>query len=200
MLNMASRTPGRPRSRSVDDAILRAAGELLRDAGVEGTTINAVARRSGVARASIYLRYPDRDALLLATIRSAIGRDPMPMTGDLERDLRRAAGQARAVLSSAPFRRVFPRLVAGLLETGRPRPVTYDMLAPSRNLAVEEYRQLASTAGLRTDVDADLVIDMLIGGLLNRMLVTGRPPSARDAKQIVDILLEGLRRKPGRRR
>ena len=56
MLNMASRTPGRPRSRSVDDAILRAAGELLRDAGVEGTTINAVARRSGVARASIYLR------------------------------------------------------------------------------------------------------------------------------------------------
>jgi AcrR family transcriptional regulator len=178
----------------VDGAILRAAAELLHESGVEGVTINAVARRSGVARASIYLRYAGRDALLTATIRAAIGRDPILLTGDLEHDLLRGADQTRAILSSAPFRRVFPRLVAGLLEPrGTPEAISYDMLAPNRPLLVEEYRQLAAATGLRTDVNAELVVNLMIGGLLNHLLVTGRPPTAAHVEQTVTVLLEGLR-------
>lgn len=188
-------TAGRPRSHAVDRAILRAATELLEASGVEAMTINAVARRSGVARASIYLRYPGRDALLMAAIRSAIGREPIPATGDLTRDFHRSAEQVRAILASASFRRVFPSLVSGLLAPrGGPHAITYDMLAPNRPLLIEQYRALAGDAGFRTDIDAQLVVDMLIGGLLNRLLVTGRPPSKQDAEQVVRILLEGLRR------
>ena len=186
---------GRPRSADVDAAILRAAAELLRDEGIEGTTINAVARRSGVARASIYLRYRGRDALITAAIRAAIGREPIPTSGDLERDFYRAAEQARTVLSSKGFQKVLPRLIEGLLQPrGGPRSISYDMLAPNRSLFVDEYRELADGAGLRSDVDPGLVANLLIGGLLNHLLVTGRSPSAADSKQVVDILLEGLRR------
>ncbi len=185
---------GRPRSPAVDAAILRAATELLAAKGPAGTTINAVARRSGVARASIYLRYPGRDALVTAAIRTAIGREPIPVTGDLERDFRRAAAQVRAILSSKPFRAVFPRLIEGLLRPrNRPGSITYAMLAPARELLVEEYRELAGPSGMRTDLDAELVVDLLIGGLVNRMLVTGRPPSEADGKGAVEALLGGLR-------
>lgn len=38
-------------------------------------------------------------------IRAAKGREPIPATGDLERDLYRAAEQARAVLSSKEFQK-----------------------------------------------------------------------------------------------
>jgi AcrR family transcriptional regulator len=191
------RTAGRPRSADVDAAILRATAALLLEAGVEGTTINQVARRSGVARASIYLRYPSRDVLITAAIRAAIGRPPIEPSGDLERDLHRAAGQVRAVLSSRPFRQIFPRLVAGLLEPrDGHRSITYDMLAPNRSLLVDEYARLAETAGFRTDVPPELVIDGLIGPLINRMLVTGRPPTHEDAKLVVDLLIAGLRRRP----
>jgi AcrR family transcriptional regulator len=185
---------GRPRSATVDAAILRATAQLLVEAGVAGTTINAVARHSGVARASIYLRYPTRDALITAAIRAAIGRDPIPVTGDLENDFHRAAEQARAILASKPFRAVFPRLVEGLLRPrGAPGAVTYAMLAPNRALLVDEYRALAARAGMRSDLDADLVVDLLIGGLINRLLVTGAPATHADAEGAVDILLEGLR-------
>lgn len=185
---------GRPRSSTIDGAILRAATELLVEVGVDGTTINAVARRSGVARASIYLRYPGRDALLTATIRAAIGREPIAVSGDLEQDLYRAAEQTRAILSSKPFRAVFPRLIEGLLRPrGGPGAITYAMLAPNRGLIVDEYRALAGQAGMRSDLDADLVVDLLIGGLINHLLVTGTPPTRVDAKQVVEVLLTGLR-------
>jgi len=178
----------------VDAAILRATSELLLEAGLEETTINAVARRSGVARASIYLRYPGRDALITATIRAAIGRDPIPATGDLEEDLRRGAEQTRVVLTAKRFQKVLPLLIDGLLQPrGGPRSITYDMLAPNRSLLVDEYRLLAEGAGLRSDVDPDLVVNLLVGGLLNHLLVTGVAPSASDAAQVVAILLEGLR-------
>ena len=60
-------------------------------------------------------------------------------------------------------------------------------------LIVDEYRALAGKAGLRTDVDADLVVDLLIGGLLNHLLVTGTVPTHGDAEQVAEILLAGLR-------
>ncbi len=188
-----STAAGRPRSAAVDAAILRAATELLVQGGVGATTINAVARRSGVARASIYLRYPGRDALVTAAIRAAIGRDPIPVTGDIVRDLHRGAEQTRAILASKPFRAVLPRLIEGLLRPrGRPGAITYAMLAPNRQLIVDEYRALAGQAGLRSEFDADLVVDLLIGGLLNRLLVTGVPPTHADAEHTVEVLLAGL--------
>jgi len=185
---------GRPRSADVDAGILRAATGLLSEGGPAATTINAVARRSGVARASIYLRYPGRDALVTAAIRATIGREPIPVTGDLENDFHRAAEQVRAVLASKPFQAVLPRLVDALLQPrDRPGAITYAMIGPARELLVEEYRELAGPSGLRTDLDADLVVDLLIGGLLNRLLVTGTAPTRADADVAVEALLGGLR-------
>jgi len=195
-MSLTGGTPvaGRPRSARVDVAILRAAKELLASVGPDATTINAVARRSGVARASIYLRYPNRDALLAAAIRAAIGRPPIPITGNLVEDLHRGAQQARAVLASKPFQALLPNLIAGLLRPrSKPQAITYAMLAPHRGLIADEYRSLASDAGLRSDADADLVVDLIIGGVLNHLLVTGSVPSASTTRQAVEILLDGLR-------
>ena len=49
---------GRPRLPDTDRAILRAVGELMAEQGMSGTTINAVAARSGVARGTVYRRFP----------------------------------------------------------------------------------------------------------------------------------------------
>ena len=185
---------GRPRDPALDARILRAAIATFRERGVEGTTVNAVARRAGVARATIYLRYPSRDLLITAAIRAAIGREPIRASGDIERDLHRAGEQGRAVFSSRPFQRLLPRLIDGLLQPkSSPTAITYDMLAPNRMLLVEQYRALAEEAGLRTDVDPELVADVIIGALMNRLLVTGQSPSTADAEGVVTILLEGLR-------
>src|SRR5258708_34418773 len=72
----ARNSPGRPRSRAVDRAILRAALELFIDHGVEGASIEKIARRAGVAKTSVYRRWPTRESLLapaIEAVRSAAG-------------------------------------------------------------------------------------------------------------------------------
>jgi AcrR family transcriptional regulator len=195
------RPRGRPRSPSVDEAILDAALELLIEEGLPGTTISAVAARSGVARATIYLRWPTRDALITAAFVHAKGRPPFRLTGDLETDLETGAEWARAIFSEPAFRAVLPLVVRVLLDKDRSdSALTYDALAPNRQLAVEEYALQAPEAGLRTDVDALLISDMIVGGLLNRLLATGMPPTHEDAQHVVDVVLNGVRTGSLRRR
>ncbi len=185
---------GRPRDPTVDKRVLRATVAILRERGVAGTTVNAVARRAGVARASIYLRYPSRDRLITAAIRAAIGREPILASGDLERDIRRTAEQARAIFSSRQLQRLLPPLIEGLLQPrNSPTALSYDILAPNRRVLVNEYRELASATGFRTDVDPETVFDQIVGPILNRLLVTGTAPAADEVDALVDVLIKGLR-------
>jgi len=185
---------GRPRSRDVDEATLQAAVDLLAMKGPEAVTINAVARRSGVARASVYLRYPSRHALLDAALRAAIGRQPFPLTGELLADLRLGGAQAQAIFASPRFQAVLPEIVRDLLQQGDgPDTITYDMVAPNRRPLAEEYRRQAAGAGLRTDVDADLPLELVLGALLLHLLADGTPATSERADLVVDVVIDGLR-------
>jgi AcrR family transcriptional regulator len=197
----SSRPRGRPRSPSVDEAILDAALELLIEEGLPGTTISAVAARSRVARATIYLRWSTRDALITAAFVRAKGRPPFRLTGDIETDLETGAEWARAIFSEPAFRAVLPLVVRVLLDKDRSdSALTYERLAPNRQLGAEEYELQAAGAGLRTDVDPLLVSDLIVGGLLNRLLATGTAPTHEDAQHAVDVVLNGLRTGSRRRR
>jgi AcrR family transcriptional regulator len=189
---------GRPRSHDVDVAILSAAIDLLASGGPAGVTINAVARRSGVARASIYLRYPGRDALLAATLRAAIGREPFALSGDLLTDLRQGAIQAQAILAHPQFRVVLPEIVRALLRQREGADaVTWDLVGPNLGRIADEYPRLAAAAGLRTDVDPDLIGRTIVGALLMALLDKGVAPSRHDAEQTVEIILEGFKARGG---
>lgn len=59
-----SRGPGR----HTLDNILRAAGEILDEAGYEGFNTTAVAQRAGISTATLYRHYPDKHAVLRALI------------------------------------------------------------------------------------------------------------------------------------
>ena len=188
------RSPGRPRSGAIDDAILNAAVELLESVGPEGTTISAVVRRSGIARASVYLRYPARGALVAAAIRRELGRVPYRVTGDIEKDLRTAAEQSRTALDSFHFRTLLPLIISGLLRLeDDSQRITYETVAPNRHTFAEQYRALAADSGFRTDIDAEIVPDMVLGGLLIHLLATGSVPSTEVANQMIDVIVAGLR-------
>ena len=186
--------PGRPRSQDVDEAILKAAVELLAAKGPDGLTINAVARRSGVARASIYLRYPGREALLAATLRRAIGRDPYPLSGNLETDLRHAGVQAQAIMATPSFRAVLPEIVRGLLrQPDGADAISFDLVAPNLRPLADEYERLAPQAGFRADLAPDLPAIVIVGTMLLSLLVHGTPPTPETAARTVELVLAGLK-------
>ena len=86
---------GRQRSQAADDAILAATIDLLRELGYRGLTMSAVIERSGVSSATLYRRWPTKQSLVVAALRT-ITADPGPadtgsFAGDLEAFVKRIA-------------------------------------------------------------------------------------------------------------
>ncbi|MGO9140193.1 MAG: TetR/AcrR family transcriptional regulator, partial [Streptosporangiaceae bacterium] len=79
---------GRPRSEQADRAILQAATEILAERGLGGMSIEEVAARAGVGKATIYRRWSSRGTLALdAFLAEFQGQQPSPDTGTLRGDL-----------------------------------------------------------------------------------------------------------------
>src|SRR5436190_19214651 len=79
---------GRPRDRGVDEAILAAAVDLLAEIGFARLTMEQVAARAGVGKASLYLRWPNKVALVAEAIQHRSAVEPeVPETGSLRDDM-----------------------------------------------------------------------------------------------------------------
>jgi AcrR family transcriptional regulator len=94
-VTVAAPSKGRRRSQAADDAILGATLDLLRLHGYRGLTMSAVIERSGVSSATLYRRWPTKQALVVAALRT-ITADPCPadtgsLAGDLEQVVKRIA-------------------------------------------------------------------------------------------------------------
>jgi AcrR family transcriptional regulator len=122
---------GRPRDPAVDEAILSAAVDLLAEVGYARLTMDQVAGRAGVGKASLYLRWSSKVGLVAEAIQHRSGAVPaMPNTGNLREDMllflrallrsRSAAAQALSavsgeVASNPELRQAWHRGLAGAL-------------------------------------------------------------------------------------
>jgi len=80
--------PGRPRDPACDAAILQAALEVFAEEGYAGVSIDGVAARAGVGKATIYRRWASKAELVVEAVRcGASVDDRLPDTGDLRADL-----------------------------------------------------------------------------------------------------------------
>jgi AcrR family transcriptional regulator len=93
------------------DRVLDAAFELLSESGVIGFTVDEVARRSGVAKTTIYRHWPAREALVLEAAARISAAQDVPDTGSLEADLVALLGNIGQLLVTARWSSVVPSLV-----------------------------------------------------------------------------------------
>jgi hypothetical protein len=68
-------------------------------------------------------------------------------------------------------------------------------VAPNHRRVAAEYAAIAAQAGLRTDIDPFLPPNIIVGALLISLLSTGQAPTTAMADDVVDVLLNGLRRR-----
>ena len=179
--------------------MLRATLDLLAERGMEATTIQAVSDRTGIARATIYLRWPGRSALILAALRWAVGRPPFELSGDIATDFERVVERVLNVFSQPMFVAAMPALMGAFLGAEGSAPdVTFDTLFPNRRRLIDAYQRQAAEQGYRTDVDATVVVDALLGGLFMHLMTTGKPPTRAFGQQVVAVLIDGIRSDPTR--
>jgi AcrR family transcriptional regulator len=180
---------GRPRLQATDQAIYTAAAELIAERGFDGFSMAAVADRAGVAKTTVYRRWPTRSHLVLETMTSVM-RVSLMDSGDLRADLvtfaRTLANGLRAPGSK--------RLVAEVAVATCQRPELADafqQLYSMRRADVVATVERAKASGeLRGDCDPEMLIDQLSGALHYRMLL-GEGPTESYAERLVDAVLEG---------
>jgi AcrR family transcriptional regulator len=79
---------GRPRDPALDEAILRATREVFAEDGYAGVSVEGIAARAGVGKATIYRRYSSKAHLVVEAIRFAtVVEENLVDTGDLRADL-----------------------------------------------------------------------------------------------------------------
>jgi AcrR family transcriptional regulator len=190
----AARPPGRPRSARADEAILEAVLDLLQDGvGVDALTIEAVAARAGVGKATIYRRWANKESLLVDAVRRLKGDPPKPAGVSVRDDLVTLLSVMNRRHDSRALR-VLPCLVPEVLRN----PVQYrlyqEVIEPRREVMREVLRRGVVTGELRADLDIEVVLAMLTGPILIQKLLRWNPAidDADLPERIVDALLGGV--------
>jgi AcrR family transcriptional regulator len=183
---------GRPRDPRVDGAILQATRDLLVSLGYRRLAVEAVARRAGVSRTTLRLRWRSKAELVF----DAVLPDPeilrVPDTGSLEGDIRGCVDNTFTLFRSAPMRAAFQ----GLLDDLRNNPDVRTALAeriywPSIDGFSELIDRAVARGEIRRPVDAEVLFDIIAGSSLYRLTVSGGDPG-RLADQLVAILAAGM--------
>ncbi|MGC3992778.1 MAG: TetR/AcrR family transcriptional regulator [Propionicimonas sp.] len=99
------------RSQRSRRTVLTAATELLEAGGVGGFSVDAVARRSGVAKTTIYRHWPTREALILEACEGLDARYDVPDTGSLRGDLSAFVADIARMVTQAGWASVLPSIV-----------------------------------------------------------------------------------------
>ncbi|MEU4241755.1 TetR/AcrR family transcriptional regulator [Actinoplanes sp. NPDC026619] len=179
----------RRRGADLEDAILDAAWEILLEHGYPGFTFEAIAARAGTSRPVLYRRWPQRNDLLLATLRKFWTAQPVvvPDTGNL-RDDAIAMMQNTVAGRSHMITLVSVQLADYFRDTGTSFSELRDLLRkPYRTTAFEQIVARAVGRGELPDVPRiSRVVNLPFDLLRHDMLMTMRPMSRESIVEIID--------------
>lgn len=196
------RAPGRPRSQAAEEAILKAALALFLDHGVEGASIERIAKRAGVGKTTIYRRWSSKEELLaqaMGRVRENAERD-MGVTDfrdfaalPLGPTLRRMMEQGAELMASDDNRKLLARLIGSVQSHPRLMAIYWETyLRPRREAFGVLLEQAKARGELPAAADTRMLQDMMGGAMLHRLLIDPAPPTAEDLRGYLGRLLQQL--------
>ena len=194
-----ARRRGRPRDPQLERRVLTAAVEEYAERGWAGLTMDGVARRAGVGKSTLYLRWPDKDTLIASAIRQM--GTPIPTdTGSLRGDLGLLARQLRSFFAD-PMGWAMARIMVDVAGSGEQHGQIAEVINEyHRPAALAVFERAVARGELREGVPAQLVVNVLYGteivyGMMRpwdeRSGVLPDPEEAAD--RLVDFCMDGLR-------
>jgi AcrR family transcriptional regulator len=194
-MTVAERRPGRPRDESVSESITEAVLGLLAELGIRGMSMDAVATRAGVSKASIYRRWDSKEDLVIDVIGGLVIAADATSTGEIRSDLLQVLGRFGAFISELKAGSIFARL-AGEVQAGSELGKHYAeaVILPRRAVIAGLITAAKERGELRQDLDVELAVDMLVGPVIIRNLMAAiRTGDYVADEKLVDALLDGWR-------
>lgn len=190
----AGRSPGRPRSARVDEAIVGAVLDLLAEGNtVEALSIEAIAARAGVGKATIYRRWPGKESLIANAIRTLKGPVPEPAGESVRDDLIALLSLVAQQGGDERTLKIIPCLMPEVNRSPEHYRIWQELISPRREKMREVLRRGIRNGELRADLDVDLTLAMLTGPVLMQRLMRWDPDldDAMLPAKVVDALLAG---------
>lgn len=171
---------GRPRL-DLDGAAFAATLRIVHEHGYAGATCERVASAIGVAKTTIYRRWPDKGSLIIDVLLDAFG--PLPLSGDtrgeiIESGIRWIAEKIGEPGVGAAFAGVFSEAVS---DSTLREALTFRLQEP--------YRRALQEALDEPEQRMSFLIDVVTGPLLHRLGISGEPMAEADVGALVAMVV-----------
>lgn len=164
---------GRPRSADADQTILAATLELAGEVGINGMSMDVLADRAGVSKATIYRRWESKEQLVLDALRSAMGPLDDVDTGSLAGDLEAYLVELGERMERGRMSDVLPHLIEVACHDEGIRARLDDYVQYRRAPMIAMLQRGLDRGELPADADVDVICDVLLGPFVYRRLLTG---------------------------
>lgn len=189
---MKSDSPNR--STKARDRALDAASRILESEGYASLTMERVAADSGVAKTTIYRRWPTKAALCMDLYLEVSARELRdPATGDIAQDLEQIVRSVVRVQTGSVAGPAFTGLMAEVQINPETSGAFRDFADRRRELSRAVLRRAIHRRQIKSDTDIELVIDAIGGACTFRLLQGHAPLTPKFAAGIVKLVLDGCR-------
>lgn len=184
---------GRPRDAATDQAILRAGLDLFIERGVEGTSMEQIAKAAGVGKPTIYRRWSNKEDLIAAAMETLIVAEVDWALDEVTAEvidtespyaLVEAAIDRAAVAVTAPqYRALVARMFGSAVSHPELMAVYWERyILPRRQIAARFLERAREQGTVAADTDLDVAIDMMVGAIAYRVLQPD-PPDAQEMRR-----------------
>ena len=191
-----TRGRGRPRSAKSQTAILATAIEILLEQGLTSMSMDDVAKRAGVSKATIYRWWASKELLALDALATEWAL-PTPGsgldTGSLRGDLLARLHPWLRQLNQKPYERI----IAGLLAQTQTDPQFAKLyrerfVAPRRDETRVLLVRAIDRGEIAADTNLEVTLDLLYGPIYHRLLHRHAPLNDRFATQVIDAVIAAI--------
>lgn len=185
---------GRPRDAGTDAAILRAGLELFIERGVEGTSMEQIAKRAGVGKPAIYRRWPNKENLIAAAMETLVAEDVVwadqnAIDTQSPYELVQAAiDSAAAAVATPQYRALAARVFGSAVSHPQLMAVYWERyIKPRRQLAARLLDRAREYGTVAADADAEVAIDMMVGAVTYRVLQPDPPDASQMRRYLTEV-------------
>lgn len=182
---------GRPRSEEAHQAILDATLALLSEEGYSALTVEGVAIRAGVGKATIYRRWPSKLPLVVEAFGGLPGFEDVD-SGTLRSDLGSMLRNYLEQFNATPLAAVLPSLVGERIHNPEFAELIDPLLRNRRQPLRRALERAVARGEISPEVDLDLAADLIVGPIGVRLFFTGRRIGPKMVMPMVSLALRGI--------
>jgi AcrR family transcriptional regulator len=193
------RAPGRPRSADSRDAILKAAYQILNEAGFAGFTVEGVAARAGAGKATIYRWWKTKGTLAIEAFLVALTPRLEQRTESASAivDLRAHVHHAASIYRGRVGQLLRELIALGQEDSETGRRLRTDFVEPRRLTAMRLLERALASGEIAPGIDIAVLADALWGPIFHRLLVSRAPIDRAFIDKLLSLVLSGARAAAG---